>query len=261
MKFTGVKDLDRKILNQLSDKDLLAICSSNKKWRRFCDTDQILWMNRIYNKFPNLSSDIINKYKTWFVDFNNNPWFLYYMDLKSVNETNAQSVLIYASDTERMDLLMIAIEKGADINSSYEDSYMQISYAIESEWLDGVKYFIENGSYIDLDELDLAATYGYLDIIKYFNDIGIDIHERDDWILVTSASAGQIDLVKYLMKNGANKRHDEALRESVKSNNIDIVKYIINNGVIDNKQIIITKAIQEATENNYTEIVNYLKSL
>ncbi len=61
MKFTGIKDIDRKILNQLDDKDLLSICSTNKSWKQFCDEDQTLWMNRVYNKFPYLSSDIINK--------------------------------------------------------------------------------------------------------------------------------------------------------------------------------------------------------
>ena len=43
---TGNKDVDRKILNELEDKDLVNACQINKKAHTLCN-DQVFWMNRV----------------------------------------------------------------------------------------------------------------------------------------------------------------------------------------------------------------------
>jgi len=42
MMLTGNKDVDRKILNELEDKDLVNVCQTNKQANLLCN-DQVFW--------------------------------------------------------------------------------------------------------------------------------------------------------------------------------------------------------------------------
>jgi len=192
MKFTGVKDTDRIILNKLNDKDLLSICSTNKSWRNFCNTDQTFWMNRVYNKFPYLSSDIINKYR------NDKTWSEYYIDLRKINKNDKQSYLCGASKDGRLDLVMISITEGANIDTG--NGWALIVAAVKGH-LDVVKYLVERGANIHAQDnyaLRLAALNGHLDVVKYLVEKGANIHSRDDLALRSAAEYGHLDVVKYL---------------------------------------------------------------
>ncbi len=192
MKFTGVKDTDRIILNKLNDKDLLSICSTNKSWRNFCNTDQTFWMNRIYNKFPYLSSDIINKYR------NDKTWSEYYIDLRRINKNHKQQRLYDASKNGRLDLVMIALNEGANIHA---DDDWALGLAAYYDQLDVVKYLVEKGANIHAqDERALrgAAEYGQLDVVKYLVERGANIHAQDDLALGWAARNGHQDVVDYL---------------------------------------------------------------
>ncbi len=166
--FTGVKDTDRIILNKLNDKDLLSICSTNKSWRNFCNTDQTFWMNRVYNKFPYLSSDIINKYR------NDKTWSEYYIDLRRINKNNKQQRLYDASDNGRLDLVMVALNQGANIHAQDERA------------------------------LRRAAENGHLDVVKYLVEKGANIHAQDERALRWAALNGHLDVVKYIIEKGSN---------------------------------------------------------
>lgn len=48
---TGVKDVDLKILQELTDKELSIVCSVNKKVAELCN-DESFWMNRLILKLP-----------------------------------------------------------------------------------------------------------------------------------------------------------------------------------------------------------------
>ena len=46
-KFTGNKDVDFIILSQLSDRDLMAVCSVNKHAKKLCENENF-WRKRLY---------------------------------------------------------------------------------------------------------------------------------------------------------------------------------------------------------------------
>ena len=80
---------------------------------------------------------------------------------------------------------------------------------------DTFKYLIEKGANKN-DALNLSARYGYLEIVKYLVDNGADIHSVNDFALRSSADNGHPEVVKYLIEKGADIHadNDYALRWS-----------------------------------------------
>lgn len=60
--FSGIKDVDKKILEELDDKDLLSILLTNKYLNR--TIDEIFWRNRLIKKYPGAFS-YKNIKETW----------------------------------------------------------------------------------------------------------------------------------------------------------------------------------------------------
>ena len=58
---TGNKDVDRKILNELEDKDLVNVCQANKQANSLCN-DQVFWMNRVFDRFGYVGGDLLRKF-------------------------------------------------------------------------------------------------------------------------------------------------------------------------------------------------------
>jgi hypothetical protein len=62
MSFTGIKDLDIKILSELSDKDLYNVCRVNTLLSKICN-DNNFWRIRLNIRFPD--SDLTYKKSGW----------------------------------------------------------------------------------------------------------------------------------------------------------------------------------------------------
>jgi hypothetical protein len=67
--FTGNKNVDLLILQQLNDRDLGSVCQSNQEIRKLCK-DDTFWMNRTLNRFgkeigPEILLENRKRYKTW----------------------------------------------------------------------------------------------------------------------------------------------------------------------------------------------------
>ena len=160
---TGNKDVDRKILNQLDDKDLVNICSLNKKSRNICNNDQVFWMNRVFDRFGYVGGDTLRQYKK------DRSWSEYYInDLRKINKDNSTIYLLNNSKNGRLDMVIMALNNGADIHANSDRALL------------------------------LASKYGHLDVVKYLVENGADIHIWDDWALRLSRINGHLDVVKYL---------------------------------------------------------------
>ncbi len=160
---TGNKDVDRKILNNLEDKDLVKFCMVDKKAQLLCN-DQVFWMNRVFLKFGYVGGDVLRKNKK------DRSWSEYYIqDLRKINSTNADYYIMARSGIGRLDQVMIALKNGANVNS-------------DISWI-GLKN---------------AAFWGHLDVIKYWVSQGADVHVKDDMVLRVAKSNGKTDVVKYL---------------------------------------------------------------
>ena len=104
--------------------------------------------------------------------------------------------------------------------------------------------------------LDKAAQKGYLDIVKYLVEQGANIHASD--ALCGSSYNGHFDIVKYLVEQGANihASDDGALRWASESGCLDIVKYLVEQGA--NIHAGYDYALRFASENGHLDIVKYL---
>ena len=193
---TGVRDLDFKILNKLDDNDLVNVCKTNKQANNLCD-DQGFWLQRIMIKFPYLGIDVLKKYKQ------NRSWSQYYIeDLRTITPSNANTKLITASKSGRLDQVIIAVNNGADIHARNDES---LRYASIHGHLDAVKYLISQGADIharDNYSLRMASVSGYLDVVKYLVEQGADIHALNDYSLRMASDYGHLEVVKYLVSQG-----------------------------------------------------------
>ncbi len=202
---TGNKDVDRKILNNLEDKDLVNVCQTNKKAQSLCN-DQVFWMNRVFQRFGYVGGDILRKYK------GSGTWSKYYInDLRKINPSNAQKYLLDGAEKGRLDHVMIALRNGAEVNKKYGLIKMRyhsemvksrlgnsLNEASENGHLDVVKYLISIGAKITKGALRLASRFGHLDVVKYLVSIGADIHVYKDDALKWAITNKHLDVVKYL---------------------------------------------------------------
>jgi len=100
---------------------------------------------------------------------------------------------------------------------------------------------------------------------------GIDVNFQYDLgvtVLMYASYNGEIEIVKYLIDNGANinlqSKHDgkygfSALTEASRNGHIEVVKYLIDNGADINLQINYGyTALIEASRNGHIEVIKYL---
>ncbi len=229
---TGNKDVDRKILNELRDEDLVNVCQTNKKVQSICN-NQVFWMNRVFLKYPDVPGDVLraNKDKYW------SSWSEYYIkDLRKINSINGHQYLMNGSASGRLDHVIISLMgHGANTNNDYA--------------------------------LRLASQGGHLDIVKYLINAGADIHGNDDFALRWASNNGHLEVVKYLveLKPDGAKIHafdDYALRYSSRNGHLDIVKYLVElkpDGA--NIHANDDGALGWASINGHLEIVRYLKNI
>ncbi len=248
---TGNKDVDRKILNKLDDKDLVNVCQTNKKAESLCN-DQVFWMNRVFNRFPEVKGDILRKFK------GTRSWSEYYIqDLRKINKTNAEEYLESGSKEGRITQVAIALELGAKGNN------VALKLASRNGHLEVVKYIIEQGAdiHIDDDEALKLASRGHLDVVKYLLEQGADIHIDDDFPLIEASAYGYLEVVKYLVSQGANihAQDDDAMIIAIIRGHLEIVKYLVSQGANIHAQN--DAAMGWAKHNGHSDIIDYLESL
>lgn len=235
---TGIKDLNREILNKIDDTELLKVCQINKRfYYDVCDDN---YLRRRLSKYPN-----IDKYKgrenwkqfflkvNFYISKLKNFYFIY-----SSGDFIKQYNLINKTDNMN-DLLVTAAEAG-ELNV--------VIYA--SKWA-GMHHWAAK----------MASKHGHLEIVKYLVEKGVDIHDDTEALLFYAADNGHLEIVKYLVEKGADIHvyEDEAFRWASRNGYYDIVKYLVEYGVDIHVQN--DFALKGAKQNNHTKIVEYLESL
>lgn len=185
MSISGLKDLDREVLKYVDDKELLKICSIDRKtWNEVC-TQQFL-KDRLIRKYPGIE-EFKEENETWKQFFLK---FVYYTSLmndeyefqyrsgnfkkqynllkKNEKESNMDILLVNSAETGEFDLVKYALQKGADVNAYHSMALGQ------------------------------ASTSGHLDIVKYFVEHGADIHMLNDYALRGAIAYKQHHIVEYL---------------------------------------------------------------
>ena len=104
----------------------------------------------------------------------------------------------------------------------------------------------------NLKEFDkiIDILTGDVDILKYFIEHGVDIHEDNEWVLRYAGRYRHLNVVKYLVEHGADIHayNDMALQSASISGHIEIVRYLIDHGA--NINVIVTDEPAESVLQN-----------
>ncbi len=252
---TGYKDVDRKILSELPDRDLLLACQTNDyTHNKVCD--ETFFRNLVYNRYPETI-----KYKDY---VKIRDWKNFYL-----------SVIYYIDKLEKEYNFIYSEEKKKNKDISPELEYLSrktvptyikytkdeaLIWAAGNGYLEIVKYLIENDADIhakDDEALKSASASGHLEIVKYLKEKGAD----NDEALKISSLFGHLPVVKYLVENNANIHADDdsALRWASGNGHLEIVKYLVENEA--NIHANNDEALRYASRNGHLAVVKYLKSL
>ncbi len=103
--------------------------------------------------------------------------------------------------------------------------------------------------------LFIAARKGYLDIVKYLLRQGANINANQDISLDTAARNGHLDVVEFLVENGANIDSDQysAVESAALEGHFDVVKYLV-----EKEPASINIAFRTAAGAGHLDIMKYL---
>ena len=215
MTLTGLKDLDRLILDFIPDEELLKMCSINRETRyKVCDDN---YLKRRLNKYPEIENCNRVENENWkeffarFVIYKNKMWNNFGFQYKGgdfvkqlrILRINKGRALLYDSAAKgELNLVKYAwIQTGGIYKNC-------LIWAVWSKNLDIIKYLIEQGVNINSDNdrdyvLSHASLHGQLDIVKYLVDHGAHIHAKDNEAVKLAVEEGHQDVINYLIAKGA----------------------------------------------------------
>ena len=103
-----------------------------------------------------------------------------------------------------------------------------------------------------------ACKNGFLDIVKYCLDQGVNVHRRNELGFRRAAQNGHMNVVKYLVSLGVDIHavDEQALRYAAYKNHFEVVKYLVSLGA--NVTIKDNEAIILACYHGNLELVKYL---
>jgi ankyrin repeat protein len=132
--------------------------------------------------------------------------------------------------------------------------------------LEIVQFCIQHGASIHKNVIELAITFGYIDIIKLFVR---ERHDMSDWntYMYIAASHGQIELVKYFAEMGAD-NWNWCMIYAASFNNREIIDLCIEHGaddwnlsiiyaITDRGNLDLVKFFIEKGANNYQQYYDY----
>ena len=154
---------------------------------------------------------------------------------KEIYKLNNNELLPYAIRNGFLPLIKYIQDKGVDLDDTDIDSnYDAIIEAAQNGKLEVIEYIINKVEYVYENHtvqqtiLNVATENGWLNIVKYFVKRGFN--KKD--ILIYAAEKGQLKIVNYLIENGTNIHsiNEASLIGAASQGHLDVVKYLIENG-------------------------------
>lgn len=139
---------------------------------------------------------------------------------------NPNMALSLAIINNRLPIVQEVVERGIHRHNEY-----LVTMAASRGFIDIVKYLGDNKFPVHFSALKYSARYGHLEQLKYLLQF-YAISDHDDKLFRTAAEYNQIDIVKYLISQGAqiHARADEPLKWAVENRNRDLVEFLIQHG-------------------------------
>ena len=161
-KLTGIKDLDREILNKVNDADLLKVCSVDKRmWNEVCDDDFL--RRRLEKNHPG-----VVQYKETWKDF--------FLDVTHIiAKMQEEYEFTYTTGNYKKQYKLLKENKG-------RLQYLMLNAAAAGE-LPLVAHAFKNMSKnkrlaIQKNTLQAAIEMGHIDIVKFLVDNGAVIKRK-----------------------------------------------------------------------------------
>ncbi len=288
---TGNRDTDRLVASYLDDNDILEFCKTNRYFYKIFNNE--FFHNIVLSRYPEtvqykdyvkkvdnwkeyfriivkyitlLEKEFNYKYKT--EDGSPELKYLSYVCVRNTKKYKNRMEFIICENIY-LGMFVCACESGIlyiikylleKVNNIYIGLNFGLLAAIENAHLSVVEYLLDNGAdihYREDEPLKRAVRYQHLCIIKYLVSKGVDIHAVHDLIPL----GNNLDLVDYLLKNGANINADngEALVSASIHGDLETVKYLVEHGA--NIHLNDDEALRYATEKGHLDVIEYLQSL
>jgi len=206
-------------------KDLLNFCKTSKRINNVLCKQDTFWLYKIKQSFPSLEFNIMNLYKGTRI------WKNYYIqDLYPTINKNVDKVLIDSSGLGRLDLVIAALDLGANIHTEKDRA---VRLASQNGHYKIVKFLIEREADIHaLNNIALinAVANVHYEVVKLLLDSGAD---ADPAALRNASYYGHLEIVKLLIDYGADADNDSAVRLAQQNGHYEIVKLLIEHGARD----------------------------
>ena len=139
-------------------------------------------------------------------------------------------------------------------------------YALQKGDKNLVKSMIEDDKKIvhtwDDFAIRWASRTGNLELVKFLVENGADIHAKNDQAVSWACLNGHLEVVKYLSEKGTNVQAGDnaAFRFACTNGHFEVVKFLFSNFWID-IHAMEDDALREAVRNGHFEIVKYLAQM
>jgi len=194
----------------LNLKDLLSFCQTSKYIKNILYRDT-LWLYKIKQSFPTLSMIVMNIYKN---DRSLKEYYIQDLYKKippipkySFSVRKDPNILLTdSSKIGRLDLVIAAIDCGADIHSN-EDAAFRLA-SVNGHY-ETVKFLVDSGANIhayDDAAVRLASAKGHYAVVRYLIDRGANIYARDNEAIKNASLYGHRGLANYLAFISSKKR-------------------------------------------------------
>ncbi len=246
---TGIKDLDEKVLNYLSDPDILNMFTLNKTFAyRVCDDNFFhrLVISRYHEtmeyrrdeswkKFFYKMSESVLKLETINYIYKKedlNPYLLNEIFKYTIGGPDKNNVteLLENLTNYRIDFVKYLMKRGANI---YSEIYENICYHANVETIRYVTDSINNAFRGDVDPIENAFNAKNFSVVEYLIENGFPVDYNDNEMLIISCQKYKLEFVEFLINHGANvgaEDNEPLMRACNRKDSYDFVKLLLNNG-------------------------------
>lgn len=130
----------------------------------------------------------------------------------NAEDFNRNTAIHMAAKSNRLNIIKLLVENGADVNVSTSAGVTAIITAANRNYLNIVEYLVENGADTNLSTREgrtalIFAISGHnLEVVEYLVSVGADVNNvtNSGWTaLMHAASSNYLNIVKCLVKYGA----------------------------------------------------------
>lgn len=178
------------------------------------------------------------------------------------------SLLTVAALSNSKNILLLLLNNGADIHYAFEEYnhplILSLRYNILKYQQDNISdILIDSGidvTVLECSTMFVAAVVNNFDMLKKIIKKGADIHARENTLVLSVASSGNVKMMQYILDAGVPIRDDgRELRIAVNHGHLDMVRFLIEQGcLIDSKNEDGHDAIQCAAMFGHIDIVQHL---